>query len=50
MTTNDTKEFINSLYAKEQEEYMADIIELKKRIWYRLMMDINCYKNENRNL
>ena len=39
MTTNDTKEFINSLGAKEQKEYKADIIELKRRIWHRVMVE-----------
>ena len=38
MTTNDTKEFINSLDAEEQKEYKADILELKRRIWYRVML------------
>jgi len=41
MTTSDTKEFINSLDAKEQEEYKADIVELKRRIWYRVILETN---------
>jgi len=39
MITNDTKEFINSLDSKEQQEYKSDIVELKKRIWCRVMLE-----------
>jgi len=39
MKTINVENFINSLDAKEQEEYKSDIAELKERIWYRVMLE-----------
>jgi len=39
MKTNDAKKFINGLDPKEQQEYKADIAELKKRILHRVSLD-----------
>ena len=39
MKTPDVESFINSLNLQAQKEYKADIAELKKRIWYRVMLE-----------
>lgn len=36
MQTDDLKNFINNLNAKERMEYQLDIVELKKQIWQRV--------------
>lgn len=36
MKTDDLKNFINNLSAKERREYQLDINELKERIWQRI--------------
>lgn len=39
MKTSDVKIFINDLNTQEQKEYKADIAELKKLIWYRVILE-----------
>jgi len=39
MKTPDVESFINTLNLQEQQEYKADIAELKKRIWCRVMLE-----------